>query len=131
MKADGIALVKASKKLEQCIVPRALCLAADVSPYAKTIFALLSVYRRENPSLNWLAEHVPCSVPTVIKALNGLELRGWIVREQRNKAAKETNAYNLYFNQLPLISRALWVQQLELSEDAIASLVYTTKRGTG
>ena len=96
--------------LEQCVIPQKLCSSADVSPYSKIIFALLTVYLRVDPSLVWLAEHVPCSVPTVVKALHDLEIHGWIVRVQRNRAARETNTYNLYFDQLPLTSRAPWVQ---------------------
>lgn len=103
-------VITASNVLAQCVVPNKLCSSADVSSYSKTIFALLTVYLEENPSLVWLAEHVPCSVPTVVRALYDLEAHGWIVKVQRNKAAGETNTYILYFDQLPLASRASWIQ---------------------
>ena len=77
------------------IMPQKLCRAKDIHVEAKVIFALLTTCKDASPDQQWLADHVPCSLQTVMRRLKELEARGWIKREHRNRRAKETDLYHV------------------------------------
>jgi len=104
-------------------IPQDLCRAQNISAEAKTIFALLTTYKEAFPGQQWLADHVPCSPPTVRSRLRELELHGWIKRDRRNRRAKETDLYHVYMSMpLPASKRADWVVGLGLTGDEVAAL---------
>jgi len=94
------------------ILPQALCRSRDLSPFAKTVFGLLTTYKEAFPGQPWLADHVPCSEPTVRKAIKELELHGWIKRERRNRRKNETDLYHVYLEApLEIEDRPQWAQR--------------------
>ena len=104
-------------------IPQDLCRAQNISAEAKTIFALLTTYKEAFPGQKWLADHVPCSEPTVRSRLCELELHGWIKRDRRNRRAKETDLYHVFMSTpLPVSKRADWVVELGLTAAEVKAL---------
>jgi len=104
-------------------IPQDLCRAKNITAEAKTIFALLTTYKEAYPGQVWLADHVPCSEPTVRSRLRELELHGWLLRVRRNRRANETDLYHVYLSKpLPLSKRAEWVRELGFGESEIRAL---------
>jgi len=104
-------------------IPQDLCRAQNITAEAKTIFALLTTYKEAYPGQAWLADHVPCSEPTVRSRLRELELHGWLRRDRRNRRANETDLYHVYLSKpLPISKRAKWVQELGLTAVEVQAL---------
>jgi len=95
------------------IIPQKLCRDPNISPVAKATFALLATYEQAYPSCTWLAQHVPCSRPTLSLALKELELHGWLLRERRCRNKHETNIYHIFLDgPIPVDQRPKWAQEL-------------------
>ena len=93
------------------IIPQKLCRDPSISATAKVVFALLTTYSEAFPGQKWLADHTPCSIPTLSLALKELEVWGWIAREYRNRRKGETTLYHVFVNgPIPLKERPQWVQ---------------------
>jgi hypothetical protein len=68
-----------------------------ISPYAKTLWTLLSTWSDVFPGTLLLQALVPCSRERLFKSFVELERTGWLSRKRRKSALGETTVYVLHY----------------------------------